>query len=189
MYSTTSGIKSYFSLKAGAETKIGVGVSVSGAYGSFEQSGTSTVTLDDTYTWGKRSMNTGRQFRTDFTYGKFAHWCYPVSAPSQKSVYKYSVKPIRWEGGGSYATETPPAVGSGNCRPFAAGGIQERKTSKATTTSTGAKLANVIGVNLSSQVGYTSDAVARIYNDGSVQRRICGTNGVPTSPGRYLAQN
>jgi len=189
MYSTTKGIHSFFSLRAGAETTIGVGVSVNGYYGSFEQSGTSTVTLDDTFTWGKRALNGGRQFRTDFTYGKFAHWCYPVTAPSQKRIYKYSVKPIRWDGGGSYGTETSPAVGSGNCRPFAGGTEQERRTSRATTTMTGAKLENIIGINLSSQVGYTSDAIARIYNDGSVQRRICGTNGVPTSPGRYLAQN
>jgi len=189
MYSTTSGIKSYFSLRDGAESTLGVGVSVSGAYGSFEQSGTSSVAIDDTFTWDKKALNGGRQFRTDFTYGKFAHWCYPVSSPSLKRTYKYSVKPITWEGGGSYATETPPAVGSGNCRPFAGGTSQERKTTRATTTATGAKLSSFIGVNLSSQVGYSSDAIARIYNDGSVQRRICGTNGVPTSPGRYLAKN
>jgi len=189
MYSKTTGIRSYFSLKSGAETKIGVGVSVSGKYGTFDQQGTSTVTLDDTFTWGKRALSGGVQFRTDFTYGRFAHWCYPVSSPSLKSIYKYSVKPIRWDGGGSYASEAAPSVGSGNCRAFAPGGSQERKTTKATTATTGAKLSGVIGINLSSQVGYTSDAVARIYNDGSVQRRICGTNGVPTSPGRYLAQN
>jgi len=189
MYSTTSGIKSYFSLKAGAETTLGVAVSVSGAYGSFDQKGTSSVSIDDTFTWGKKALSGGRQFRTDFAYGKFAHWCYPVSSPSLKSTYKYSVRPIKWEGGGFYATESVPSVGTGNCRPFAGGTSQERKTTKATTASTGAKIANVIGVNLSSQVGYNSDAVARIYNDGSAQRRICGTNGVPTSPGRYLAQN
>jgi hypothetical protein len=189
MYATTTGIASYFSLKAGVDTTLGIGVSVSGKYGSYKQSGTSKVEINDTYTWGKKSLSGGRQFKTDFTYAKYSNWCYPLAGgASQKSIYSYSVRPIKWEGGGFYGTETAPAIGSGNCRPFADNSTQQRTTSTATTTSRGVKLTKFVGLDLSSQVGYSAGAVARIYNTSAVEKSICGTNGVPTSPGRYLAR-
>jgi hypothetical protein len=189
MYATTGGIASYFSLRAGVDTTLGIGVSVSGKYGSYKQSGTSKVDVGDTFTWGKKALSGGRQFKTDFTYAKYSHWCYPISGgSSQKTYYSYSVRPIKWEGGGFYGTEAAPAVGSGNCRPFAPNSMQQRTTSTATTTSRGVQLTKFVGLDLSSQVGYSTGAVARIYNTTAVQKSICGTNGVPTSPGRYLAR-
>jgi hypothetical protein len=189
MYAKTSGISSYFSLKNGADTKLGVASSANGKYGSFSQSGTSTISIEDTFTWGKKSLTAGRQFVTDFTYAKFSNWCYPVGTGlSSDDVYSYSVRPISWDGGGTYAAATIPSVGTGNCRPFGDGTYQERKTTTATTASSGVKISSIVGIDLTSQVGYSSDAVARIYNDSGVQKRICGTNGVPTSPGRFLAQ-
>jgi len=189
MYATTGGISSYFSLHAGVDTTLGIGVSVSGKYGSYKQSGTSKVDIGDTFTWGKKALSGGRQFKTDFTYAKYSNWCYPISGgASQKSIYSYSVRPVKWEGGGFYGTEAAPAVGSGNCRPFAPNSMQQRTTSTATATSRGVELTKFVGLNLSSQVGYSAGAVARIYNTTAVQKSLCGTNGVPTSPGRYLAR-
>ena len=188
MYSSTSGIRSSFSIKNNASATVGVAASVAGTYGEYSQSGTSTVKLHGSYSWSKSKLKGGRQFRTDFTYGRFSNWCYSVSAPSAKRVYSYTVRATRWEGGGSYGVEAVPSVKSTNCRPFASHSSQTKTSSQASTTSGGVKLSYVLSINLSSKAGYSSAASAKIYNESSKQKKLCGTNGTPSSPGRFLAK-
>ena len=186
MYSSTTGIQSSFSIASNATASVGVAKSVSGRYATFSQTGTSSVTSGDSFSWNKSALSGGRQFRTDFTYGRFSNWCYPIGGT--KTVTSYSVRPISWDGGGFYGTEAVPAVAAANCRPFGANTTQTRSTSAATKTTNGIKIAGVIGIDLSSSAGYTAAVKASIHNVGSVTRKLCGTNGVPTSPGRYLAK-
>ena len=188
MYSSTSGIRSSFSIKNNATATVGVAASVAGTYGEYSQSGTSTVKMHGSYSWDKSTLKGGRQFRTDFTYGRFSNWCYPVSAPSAKRVYSYTVRATRWEGGGSYGVEAVPSVKSTNCRPFASHSSQTKSSTKASSTSGGVKLSYVLAINLTSKAGYSSAASARIYNESSKQKKLCGTNGTPSSPGRFLAK-
>jgi len=188
MYSSTSGIRSSFSIKNNATATVGVAASVAGTYGEYSQSGTSTVKLHGSYSWDKSTLKGGRQFRTDFTYGRFSNWCYPVSAPSQKRTYSYTVRATRWEGGGSYGVEAVPTVKSTNCRPFASHSSQTKSSTRASSTSGGVKLSYVLAINLTSKAGYSSAASARIYNESSKQKKLCGTNGTPSSPGRFLAK-
>ena len=188
MYSSTSGIAGSFALKNNAETTLGVGVSASGDYGEFKQNGSTTIKLEDSYTWEKRTLTGGRQYRTDFTYGEFSNWCYPVAGSHKKQVYSYTVRPTRWEGGGSYGTESVPSVANSKCRPFAAKSSQAKTTTNASATSGGVKISHIVGVNLSSKAGYSSTATAKIYNASAKQKKLCGTNGTPSSPGRFLAK-
>ncbi|TBN57532.1 hypothetical protein EYE40_09095 [Glaciihabitans arcticus] len=186
MYSSTSGIQSSFSIASNATATVGVAKSVSGKYATFSQTGTSSVTSGDSFSWNKSTLSGGRQFRTDFTYGRFSNWCYPIGGT--KKVSSYSVRPVSWDGGGYYGTEAVPSVPAANCRPFGANTSQTRSTSAATKTTNGIKISSVIGIDLSSSAGYTAAVKAGIHNVGSVTRKLCGTNGVPTSPGRYLAK-
>jgi len=188
MYSSTSGIRSSFSLKNNATATVGVAGSIAGTYGEYSQSGTSTVKIHGSYSWDKTTLKGGRQFRTDFTYGRFSNWCYPAAFPTQKRTYSYTVRATRWEGGGSYGAEAVPTVKSTNCRPFASHSSQTKSSSKASSTSGGVKLSYVLAINLTSKAGYSSAASARIYNESSKQKKLCGTNGTPSAPGRFLAK-
>lgn len=189
MYSTTSKIKSLFELRTNAETTVGVASSVSGKYGAFSQSNTTTVKLSDSYTWEKATLKGGRQYITDYTYARFANWCYPVySPPSSKHTYLYTVRPVRWEGGGRTAVEKVPTTPASNCRVFSALSHQSKTTSTATTTKNGVKLDHVLGIDLTSKAGYTSSAKAVMYNVSSNGRHICGTSGTPSAPGRLVAK-
>ena len=188
MYSSTSGIAGSFVLKNNAETTLGVGVSVSGKYGEYKQNGTTTIKIDDSYTWEKKTLTGGRQFRTDFRYGEFANWCYPIAGSHKKQVYSHTVRPTKWEGGGSYGSEAVPTVANSHCRPFAAKSSQAKTTTNASSTSGGVKISHIVGVNLSSKAGYSSTATAKIYNGSSAQKKLCGTNGTPSTPGRFLAK-
>lgn len=190
MYSSTVGIRSYFKLSQSGTATLGVATSVSGKYGGYDQSGTTTVTLDDSFTWEKSKLTTGRQFVTDFTYSKFSNWCYPVYAsPSQKQVYSYTVKPTRWEGGGFTQSESVPSVKAANCRPFAGLTTQTKASTKATTNTLGVKIKSILGINLTSKSGYTGKVTAKIYNISQKKKTLCGTSGTPSSPGRFLAKD
>ncbi len=166
-YSNKSSISHDLTYSRGATSTLGVGVSSSGAFGSYKASGTATAssTAEEGY-----PSSTGRQHDyTNFDYGKYAVTCdgIPIS---------YTVR-VRYFSGGAW-TYAPTSS------PTATYCVYQEKGSHFTISSTsaysyasGADTSGAIGIDLSSQTGYSSTAkISFSFNSNS---NLCGTNAKP----------
>lgn len=78
------------------------------------------------------------------------------------------------------------AVSSSYCVPEAAGSPFTKTTTAATTWTNGTHLGPVIGIDLSSKTGYSSESAVHFLF--TANGRLCGTNGDPgATPGRLVA--
>jgi len=175
-YSTTTGVTHDLEYANGATSSLGVGVSSSGAWGSYRASGTSSVSASGTINYPATS---GRQHDyTEFNYDKYLVGC--------AGTNKCEVRATHWVGGGH--TYVPPAAPTAtHCVLHGAGEIFTLERTSAYNFSTGADVSSAIGIDLSAQTGYT--ASAKVTFRFAATRHLCGTNGDPgAAPSRLVAK-
>lgn len=184
-YVTVPSADATFTYTNGASNTLGVAVSATGASGSFSQSGTSTVSSSGVAGWGARTGNVS--YSTFFTYEKWQRSCEDVFISPTPWIVNVTVKASRFDGG---TTTGSPAIPTANyCVTLGRNSHFMVSSTKAATNSTGVSLSSVIGINVSSQAGYSTAVSADYWNRSvSTDRRLCGVSGTPGSgsPGRLV---
>ena len=157
-----------FTYAAGAQSTLGVGVSVSGSAGSFSQGGKITVGSSGSVNFAAVPQN---QRRVEETQWRYAKW--DVSCPTAPH---YEARPYSWVGGSTYYTpaSTPSAP---YCTPYLAGDRPSIDQHRAIEWSNGVRISGIIGVDLSTTTGFTTKAAQQwtFLSNG----RLCGTNDYP----------
>lgn len=157
-----------FTYVVGAQSTLGVGLSVSGSAGSFSQSGKVTVGSTGSVNFAEVPQNQRRVQQTQWRYGKW-----DVSCPM---VPRFQARPHSWIGGSTYynAAATPVAP---YCTPYLVGDRPSIDQHQAIEWSNGVRISALIGVDLSSTTGFTTKAAQKwtFKSNG----RLCGTNGYP----------
>jgi hypothetical protein len=178
---TTTGVTAKFVYSSGGTSTIGVGVSVSGKKGTFSASGTTTVTSSASIRMAPVTGVASKVFRTMFVFKKFAYRC-----TAGIGDVKYEVRATSFAGGTSSLTTTTPTAR--HCTDYEANSDFDTIATNATaeTWSAGASLASDIGINLSSQSGFTSSVALRFHF--AKAGRLCGTNADPPQAARLVAK-
>ncbi|RJT96583.1 hypothetical protein D6T65_15735 [Arthrobacter frigidicola] len=169
----TTGVTSDFGYNVGSNSSLGIGVSASGAYGSWSRSGTTALSASVGVDYAPQGAYTYKRMRTQFQYARFLHTC---SWNGLETSRQYQVRPVAFVSGASMVNHGG-APAANYCASFAAGSTFTKTSTSAINWSTGAELGSTIGVNLSSQTGYSSGAKA--YFKFSSARRLCGSHGYP----------
>lgn len=179
---TVSGVTAAFTYSSGASSTLGIGVSASGASGTFSLSGSNSVSSTLAISMPPISGLGGRLWKTQFVYSKFGYACPPT--PGYQS---YQVRATSFAGGSTYSSALSSPSAS-YCTPQNAGSIVNVTTSNAYTFSGGAGLSGSIGINLSSKTGFTS--TAKLKFTFSSAGKLCGTTGYPGgTPSRLVAKH
>ncbi|MGW3289983.1 DNRLRE domain-containing protein [Streptomyces sp. NPDC001002] len=173
-YSATTGVKHTFSYSRGADSSLGVGVSATGAYGSFTGSGTISKSSSITMDYPEYGNHRGVYYKTEFSWGKYLMTCSMGGRGAPVSQH-YEARARGYYGGAKTSTAYIPTAK--HCAYQQKGTKFTRTTSHAITWSDGADLANVIGISLSTETGYSSDATVAYSFDAN--RYLCGTGGAP----------
>ncbi|MET7474984.1 DNRLRE domain-containing protein [Streptomyces sp. NPDC005648] len=179
-YSATTGVQHTLSYTKGASSSLGVGSSITGAYGSFDASGSvskeSTVT-NDYPTYGNHK---GVYYKSEYDYGKYKMAC--VSGGHGSVItYHYEVRARYYYGGEKIVSASTPKATT--CAQYPKDAKFTRTTSKAVTWTDGASTGDAIGINLSAETGYSSETTV-VYTF-KANRYICGTGGAPGSQHPY----
>jgi hypothetical protein len=178
---TTSGVTARLTYALGATSTIGVGVSASGAYGSFKVSGTSKVSSNVEIGFPSVTGVTGRQWKTQFIFAKFGYRCAVDPAGKYR---KYVVKAVEFAGGTQAVVASIPAAS--HCTQYLAGSYYSTASQKAVTWSSGAGLGSDIGISLTSQTGF--DSKTKLRFDFASKKKLCGTNALPPTAARLVAK-
>lgn len=165
-----------------ASSTLGVGVSSTGAFGTYSASGTVTRSRSQTTTFPWYTANgTRRYLDTYFTYGKF---CVELVGGGY-AYHKYEVRPTQHEGG-TAGRNMASAITASHCTPWREPGSSGSKTTTAAQTwSNGAKVSGLIGIDLSTRTGYATNA--KISWEFTTAGRLCGTNDLPSGTPRRIA--
>lgn len=172
-FSSTTGVNAQFAYTNGASSSLGIGVSLSGEFGSFHAEGTHSESTTATQGFPTFFHRQSLLDRTLFTYKEFeVRQCYKEClAPT------YKVVATAWRGGSDIQQVSTPS-GFTNCVPEVKGSSWHRTNTAAITWTNGVAMANVIGIDLSTQTGYTNEATLDIgYTEGG--HRLCGYGGFP----------
>lgn len=95
------------------------------------------------------------------------------------------MRAIEHTGGTAVTSSTTPRATY--CETYFAGSGFMKRTSTATTFSTGASTSGIIGINLSARTGYSTSA--KITFSFTKDRALCGTNGHAVgTPGRLVVR-
>ncbi|CAN7147252.1 hypothetical protein LJR045_000045 [Microbacterium sp. LjRoot45] len=166
---------------SGATAKFGVGISSSGAYGSFSASGTTTLTSNLTIAFGATTSGA----RTHHVYlvpKKYKVYCesnagIPIST-------KYELRPASYTGGSASSSSATFSTNA-YCTPSEKNTTTTIDDSTASTMSLGFKTSTIIGVDLSSQSGFNKNTSLVLKTPAAAPGKICGEKGYPGgTPGR-----
>ena len=163
---------------SGADSTTGIGFSPTGAYGSFESSGTMTVSSSATLGFPDQTPNTAKILRTYWGWKKYKITC---AVPTY--IY-YEAKPYQFQGGIIQTSSATPTATY--CHAYPAGSWLIRNSGTAYTHSYGADLGAVLGISFSNRTGFASDASLRY--DMLLSGRICGSNTYEGSAQRIVAK-
>lgn len=167
LYSTLFPASMKMTYTAGSNTTLGLGISVSGEYGSFTTAGTFTETAGSKVLFPHESNETGRRMQTKYTFGVY-NVCSIVH-----------VTPEKFAGGDNEPHGWIPGTVASNCTHYNNGGGLNRTSGTAGTFSAGVDLKKVIGISLSAQSGYTKQvSILYTFPAGGW---LCGSNDVPPS--------
>ncbi len=189
LYSTTTGATGDFQYASGATSELGVGVSLSGAAGSFSSAGTTALSSSTLIDFPTQSAgSTWKSYmKTQWKYGKFKDvttTCSKVCA----STTQYSARPYSFLGGSQVATAgSVPTTSPSNCTSYAGGSQATIQSGSAITWTNGVSMTGSpagkvdIGIDLSSKTGYSTSASLRYVFSST--RHLCGVGGPPTGAG------
>ena len=148
-----------FIYSSGSSSTLGVGFSVSGSYGSFSASGTTSSSSTSTLQWPSKGANSMFIYKTTFQYKKFDeyvwdgyfcdHWGREVRPTAfQGAVNGYNACCAPGVSYCSSITQVPSTI--------------TKYTARAVTWSDAVTLAGSIGINLSGSTGYTSSTEVKL---------------------------
>jgi hypothetical protein len=177
-----NGIRGRFIYEAGASSRLGVGVSFSGATGGFSQQGhiSRSSTLQATSSWYKGTTRQAQD--TEFRYSRE---CIAASDLNGNLYHWYEVFAANHAGGRYPRTVSQPSTPLSYCVFYPKGDYAKHTGSTAHTWTSGAKLNTVIGIDLSSRTGFTNSATVHFHMQDS-SGRLCGTHGDPGGTPRRL---
>jgi hypothetical protein len=158
--------------QAGSSSTLGVGWSVSGAYGSFKPSGSATNSESAGINFAAQPANAKTVFQTSWRYQKFR--VAEPSTPGPCYVYGYEVRPTLWWGG-SYRYTAGSAPTATNCAGITAGDSPWKDKGTAITFTNGVDLkVGAVGVELSTSTGFNQNTKISFsfVNNG----KLCGSN-------------
>ena len=152
-------------------TKVAVGVSSSGKYGSFSGSGTSSASSGTAFYPNMLAHQESVVWRTKLDYSMDETYC-----PGDSRATRYYYRATSGAVGLSTAHESLPRPNY--CYGSPAGHVQIQ-TGRGHTYASGASVAAVIGVNLSTEDDFTTDTTLDYYSGSSFS--YCGESGRPRS--------
>jgi len=176
-----------FVFTTGSRSELGSAVSFTGQVGTYEAGSITRIS-----TTGRDSgsgMLAGKatwRNTTEFTYKKWVTKCFPSGGTIDHEfsyVAEVVVRAAEHEGGSDRVAATAPDLPSlGHCNRMAPQAWERLTTGNATTFSTGASTAGLIGLNLSAQAGYSTTSSIYLQNTSAVTtKRICGQNSLDSS--------
>lgn len=176
--SKTTGISHDFTYTAGASSSLGIGYSANGSYGSFSQSG--TMAKSSTSTWGYpvQGDNIARRYHTYWRYGKYELSCGWYTDPW------YEARTSSFAGGTALSSVGFP--GYKYCVNFVGGSDFTKDTNSAYNFTTGISIASSIGIDLSTQTGYTTNAKIHYHNKITSLRHLCGYGDYPAGKTSFV---
>lgn len=173
-YVNTTGIKATVTYVNGTSSSLGVGVSSTGANGSFSASGTSTVSHTTETHYPTMTAKQSYKYTTDMRYNK-THVVCKDSRTGAVISNSYEVAVASQDGGASYA-----GIGLAtfsHCKPYLAGTGQKKDSGTAYDFTTGVSAGSILGTNLSSQTGWNRSASEDLVGNHSFH--ICGQFDFP----------
>ncbi|MDM7853663.1 hypothetical protein [Cellulomonas alba] len=157
-----------YTYKQSQSSTLGMGISSTGAYGSFSAGGTQSSSASSTAGFQPQSGVYGYlAFRTTWQYGQYyENFCSP------RNVYYYTARPVQWKG--AVLNEGGPDIFNATyCSPISANNYALMTTNTETTMSGGVSIGPVIGINLSSQTGFSTTGSLKVTLKRSGQ--LCGS--------------
>lgn len=180
-YVSGSGASMKFTYTSGSSSTLGVGVSATGAPGTFSASGASAVSSTSTVSYP--STASFKVWKTQFTWGKYKKVCTTTGAGA---ITTYLAKADGYAGGSSIQTVAGYPTAN-YCVSNAAGTSFTKASTAAYNSSVGASTSGTLGVNLSAKTGYSTSA--KITFTFTAAKKLCGTSGLPGgTPGRLVAR-
>ncbi|MFF4507634.1 hypothetical protein [Streptomyces sp. NPDC001401] len=186
-YSSTTGVDHKLVYTDGASSSLGIGVSASGKFGSYKRGGTNSKSSTSTTRYPTFGNHAGVYYKTKFQYGKYLVTCTSADSGSWHQTQHYEVRAMSYAGGATHSSASIPTAT--HCYAYEKGSTFTKKRSNAVTWTNGASLSDIIGVDLSAETGYTSDATVSYKFNAT--RHLCGTGGDPggTHPYDFVAKN
>ena len=180
-YSTTAGLTHGFVYEAGETSTVGVGVSSTGAYGSFSASGTHTRSSTTTVSFASATGN--RHDYTYFAWGKYRTQCGGLITGYEARTRAYAGGGTSWDGPAAPAASYCVNLGGGVTT------VTATANNRAYTAGGGADVSSAIGINLSTQTGYDLSGRVTYKNNTTGLKHLCGTSGYPgNAPGRLVGK-
>ena len=189
-FSTLKGVDQTWKYTQGATTTLlGSATSMTGEVGTYEKSQSYARSTSATVTFPVAHGKVGKYYRSYFRYAKYAHvYCDAVAC----GVFKYSIRPYKWERGTQVISRIPQIKVKGKyCSKYAARSRDESEGSVAITwsdgVSVGGDLAGALGLNvsLSARTGFTNEAQNLVVFGR--RGRLCGKYGPLSGSPRMLA--
>jgi hypothetical protein len=171
-FSTTTGVRATFTYSQGVSNSAGVGFSATGVFGSFSNSGTTTVTASATIGFPPR-QTVSTYFLTEFYYADFKTHCHWTGQDGPSPTTYYNVKATELTGGAETET-TDGTISAPYCKPYEPNSYIDLVRTKSMTWTNAADLSGVIGTDLSFQDGFSSTAELYVRNMASSTRQFCG---------------
>ena len=163
----SNSITGKYTFSYGASTTIGAAISTSGDYGTYSASGTVSRGATSTVSFPQFSDVKLRYMDTQFVFSKyrcyFGFWYYCVRASGFA--------------GGAQISRLCSVPSGGYVTSYVAGSSFTRDSATANTESYGARVASIIGINLSSRSGYTSSS--KLTYTFSQNGYVFGENNYP----------
>jgi hypothetical protein len=169
---------------SGSTSTVGVGFSASGDYGSFEASGTSTVSSTSEVNFPTQGQRRLTVFRTTFGWKKFELRCFAYPYGPWTSA-GFEARAVEFQGGTyQYTAGSPPSATY--CTSYLKGSSFSKDTASAIQFTNGAKIGSFIGIDLSTRTGFnTSTKITFTFVNAG---RLCGSNGYPPQAARVVAK-
>jgi len=182
LYSTTTGVTGDFTYNAGQTSELGVGVSATGAYGSFSVGGTSAQSSGISINYPTLSATFQQYLKTQWLYGKFKDVYTTCVKGFCTSTTSYGARPYKFIGGSllNTASSVPSAT---HCAYYISGSGATVSTGSAITWTNGVSIGSVIGIDLSSKTGYAVNA--ELKYTFTANRHLCGTGDYPNGANSY----
>ncbi len=171
-----------FTYLNGSSSRLGVGVSADGTYGSFHAEGSMSKSSSGKLTYPGAGNSRNKFYWTWFEPAKYKFRCSDVGW----SMEWYEVRARTWAGG-TFINNATNIPAKNYCARQDAHTAFHRVSSKTVTWTDGFKVGGAIGINLLSQTGY--DTQTSIHYKFSRLSRICGNNDWPTKSFRISARS
>ena len=184
-HAATNEIQQGYTYDSGQSSILGVATSASSDYGTWSASGTMGWSSSSEESFPVHGGNLDVRYWSEFTYGLYQFDC---ATRGGESVY-YQTQVSDYAGG---ANETSPTdePAADYCVFQEAGSHFYLNVTTSDTFSQGLNIAAVIGIDLSTQTGYSTGGEVQFWFTDS--RDLCGENNYPASsdpgPGQLVAE-